>query len=359
MNREQKKSKKWLWPTVIALLLILAITGASLWSKAKSVKNTAVKIGIVTDLTGPVSYWGESTRAGAELAAKELNAEGYNLELVFGDYKLDPTVAMSEARKMLESDNIDGLYAEFNPAVYTINPYIKAKNKMFVYDAAPISPLAENDYAFKTYLDYQVGNRLVAEKFKNQGVEKIGVLKMNLEPGELGLEGVKDVYGDKMIVETYDLGATDLKTQVLKLKNAGAQAVMNVATFEGDNINTLKAMRELDFKVPYGTVDDSVTENVTSQYGNELKGAITFGFPKVDKDFSQKLASYSNGKLATEYAAAISYTHIKQMVKAIVSSKGDSAKAKELMSASKADSTIGFNKFNNRIADLDMTIKEY
>lgn len=359
MNKEQKKSKKWLWPTLIAVLLILAITGASLWSKAKSVKKETVKIGVITDLSGPVSYWGSSTRAGAELAARELNAEGYNLELVFGDYKLDPTIAMSEARKMVESDGVDGLYVEFNPAVYTINPYIKDKNMIFVYDAAPVSPLSENSYAYKTYLDYKAGNRLVAEKFKNQGIGKMGVLKMNLEPGELGLEGVKEVYGDNAIVESYDLGATDLKTQVLKLKNAGAEAIMNVATFESDNLNTLKAMRELNFNVPYGTVDDSITENVTNQYSKELKGAIAFGFPHVNTDFSNKLKSYTDGKLATEYAAAISYTHIKQMMKAIVASSGDISKASQIMTKSKADDTIGFRGFNNRIADLDMTIKEY
>jgi len=358
-NKTKMSTKGWLVPAVIALVLILLIVGASFWSRAKSLKSQTVKIGIVTDLSGPAAYWGESSRAGAELAEKELEEQGYNVDLIFEDYQLEAPKALSSAQKLVNVDNVDAVYAEFNLAAASIGSFIKDKNKIFIYDASVTSPLEGNNNAFKTYLDFQAGNKLVAEKFKGQGVGKIGVLKMNLEPGELGLIGVKEVYGNNAIVESYDLGTTDLKTQVLKLKNSGVGAIINVAAFEGDTLNTLKAMKELDYKVPFGTVDDSITQNVLDTYRPELEGAYTFGFSEVDKDFSDRLASKSGKKLATEYGAAITYTHIKQIVKSLVTNKMDVTKASQSIENSKTDSTIGFEKFNNRIADLKMTIKQY
>lgn len=364
MEKEEQLSEKpkrnWVLPISIIIVLILVVVGLSIWSNNKnSARGEQIKVGVITDLSGPVSYWGESSRIGAEIAKKDLEDEGYNVDLVFEDYQLDAAKALTSAQKLIGVDNVDAVYAEFNPAAYSINTYIKDQNKIFLYDAAPVSPLAVNPNAFKTYLDYQAGNKAVAEKFKNKGIKKVGVLKMNLEPGELGLAGVKDVFGENVVTEQYELGATDVKTQVLKLKNEGAEAVINVAAFEGDTLNALKAMQELQFAVPYGTVDDSITDKVKEKYQNELKGAYTFGFATVSPEFSSKIKSYTSKTLATEYGAAITYTHIKQIVKSLDKCKKELGCTKDEISASKADDTIGFIKFTDRIAELKMEIKGY
>jgi ABC-type branched-subunit amino acid transport system substrate-binding protein len=355
-----KLKTNWTLPIVIVIILVIIIIGLSYWAKNKKVANgEQINVGVITDLSGPVSYWGESSRVGAEIAQKELENEGYKVNLIFEDYQLDAAKALTSAQKLIQTDNVDAIYAEFNPAAYSINPYIKDKNKIFIYDAAPVSPLVDNANAFKTYLDYKAGNNAVAQKFKDQGIQKIGVLKMNLEPGELGLAGVKEIFGEDVVVEQYDLGVTDLKTQVLKLKDNGVGAVMNVAAFEGDTLNALKAMQELQFKVPYGTVDDTITDNVKQKYLGELKGAWTFGFPSVSAEFSTKVKANSSKTLSTEYGAAITYTHIKQIVKSLDKCKKEIVCTRDEIVNSKSDNTIGFNKFTNRIADLDMAIKQY
>lgn len=356
-----KPAKNWLMPTLVIIVLIAVIVFGSIFVKnknAEEAKAKTVKIGVVTDLTGAVSYWGTSSQVGAELAKKDLEAEGYKVELVFEDYQMDAAKALTSAEKLTNVDNVDAIYAEFNPAAISIGSFIKGKNKIFLYDAAVTSPLEGNGNAFKTYLDYQVGGKEIAQKFQAQGIEKIGVLKLNLEAGELFTEGVKEVYGANAVVESFDIGATELKTQVLKLKNAGAQAVV-ISAFEGDTINTLKAMTELNYDVPFGTVDDTITSSVTDTYAAALEGAWTFGFPSVDADFSSRLKASTNKTIATEYGAAITYTHIKQIVKALADNNKDLAKASKALAESPEDSTIGFVKFTNNIADLKMTIKQY
>ena len=64
-------------------------------------------------------------------------------------------------------------------------------------------------------------------------------------------------------------------------------------------------------------------------------------------------------KLATNYGAAIAYTHIKQFVKALDQCKKDLVCTKNKLDNAEADNTIGFIKFVNRIADLEMSIKQY
>ena len=204
-------------------------------------------------------------------------------------------------------------------------------------------------------MDYKKGCAAVANKFKEQGIQKIGVLKVNLEFGELCLQGVKEIYAQNTFVEGYNLGDTDFRTQILKLNTAKGGAIINVG-FEGDTYNTLKAIHDFKYKILYGTVDDTVTNKIKNQFGNELKGAWSFGFKSVDKSFSSQL---SNKKLSTEYGAAIAYTHIKQIAKALRSCSSDLVCAARSMDNSPPDNTIGFIDFKNHIADLETSLKNY
>lgn len=322
-------------------------------------KGSTVKVGIITDLTGPAAYWGESTRVGAELARKELESEGYTVDIIYEDYQLDATKAVSAAQKLVNLDGVDAVYAEFNPAAIAVGSFMKDKNMIFMYDAAVTSPLKDNVNAYKTYLDYQGGCKKIAQGFKDKGIEKVGMLKVKLEFGELCQAGVKEIYGDAMVTEEYNLGDTDFKTQAAKLKAANVGAIVNVG-FEGDTMSTLKDIRELGMHALYGTVDDTITDKVKSQYAKELKGALTFGFQDVDSAFSAKLVeSNGNKKLATDYAAGLAYTHVKQLVRAISKCRKDLACTNGEISGSKADTTIGFNVFKDHIAVLGIKTKEY
>lgn len=342
--------KKWVWIVVIIIIIILAVV---LTNKPKN--TSAVKIGVITDLTGPAAYWGESTKAGADILLKELTAEGQKVEFVFEDYGLDAAKSISAAQKLVNINNVDAVYAEFNPAAIAVSSFLKDKQIPFIYDAAVVSPLKDNNLFYKTYLDYQEGCKQIAQKFKDNGVVKMGMLKMNLEAGELCYNGIKEVYGGNLISEGFNLGETDFRTQLLKIKNGGAGAVITSA-FEGDTANTLKVIKDFKYDLLYGTVDDTITDNVKNTYGAQLNGALTFGFSDPSADFQAKLKDY---KLATPYGAAIAYTHLKQLVKAVSDCGKDTVCISKSLNNSKTDQAIGFQGYKDRIANLIMKIKQY
>src|SRR3989344_2255851 len=226
---------------VILIIIVVVLFAARyyVFSQPKLAEGETIKIGIITDLTGPAAYWGESTRIGVLLAIADLKEEGILVEPIFEDYQLDAGKAASAAQKLVNVDNVDALYADFNPGAIATASVLKGKDKLFVYDAAIESPLADSPYTFKTYLDYRAGCAALAKKFKDADISTIGYLKVNLEFGELCLEGLKSVYGDFVIAEGYILGDLDFRTQLTKLKAKDVGAIVNVG-FEGDSYNTLR-----------------------------------------------------------------------------------------------------------------------
>lgn len=345
----------------IKIIIGLVVVGLAVWGlslvgkKGPAISKEPIKVGIITDLTGPAAYWGESTRAGADILQKELATEGKNVTFVIEDYQLDAAKAASAAQKLVNLDKVQAIYAEFNPAAVASASVLKDKGTPLVYVAALTSPLAESPLFFKTYLDYQEGCKQISQKFESEGVEKIGLLKMNLEPPQLCEVGMREIYGDNIAVEGYTLGDTDLRTQLLKLNNSKVQVVVNMA-FEGDTVNTLRVLRDFKYDMRYGTVDDSITPEVIKNYTPQLDGAWTFGFNEPTEDFKSKISSYD---LVSPYAAALAYTHLRQLVDAVSVCGDDTDCLSEEIANSPANETIGFRGYQDRIANLKMNLKKY
>ncbi|MFB6246491.1 MAG: ABC transporter substrate-binding protein [Candidatus Pacearchaeota archaeon] len=335
------------------VLVILVVALLIIFSGGNN-KQDNIKIGVITDLSGPASYWGESTVVGAKMAAKELRNKGHNVELVFEDAQLSSEKALSAAQKLINVDNVDAIYAEFNPASTSVGSFVRGKDVLYVYDAAIVSPLENNPNAFKTYLDYEKGCRKVAKEFKQEGIKKLGMLKVNQEYGELCLDGAEEVYGENLFVESYNLGQKDLSTQILKLSEQDVGAIINVG-FEGDTLNTLRVLKEQGLDIRYGTVEDTITENVESKYPEQLEDSITFGFRDPSENFTKKI---SDEDLSTNYGAALAYTHIRQIGNAFSECGEKMSCVRNEMKKSGQDGTIGFKGFENRIANLSMSIKE-
>jgi len=125
-NKESFKRKSLLGASMknkgvlLVVVLVIIVVIALLVYFDSSKQSDAIKIGVITDLTGPAAYWGESSRIGAELAVEDLRKEGYDIELLFEDYQLDATKALNGAQKLVNVDNVDGIYAEFNPAAISV-----------------------------------------------------------------------------------------------------------------------------------------------------------------------------------------------------------------------------------------------
>ncbi|OIO25833.1 hypothetical protein AUJ14_03345 [Candidatus Micrarchaeota archaeon CG1_02_55_22] len=337
---------------VVALGVVLS--GAFELTGAVAGGPLPVKIGVVTDFTGPAASWGESTRMGAELAVAELEGNGMPVELVFEDYKLESRLAVTSVQKLVEVDGVDALYVEFNPGSLAVAPAMADSRIISMFDAAAESPIDYSQLSFKTYLDYRAGCRQLAQHFKADGVKSVGVLKANIEFGELCLQGVREIYPDAP-VQSYDLGEADFSTPLARLLASGTGAVVQVG-FESDALNSLRVIREKNLALRYGSSDDVVTQRVREEYASELKGGWLFGFASVSPEFKQEIWAKYGREPFNYYGAALAYTHVKQIARALYACGREVECAVEKLSESPADATIGFKRFEGRAAVFDIGI---
>lgn len=94
-----------------ALLVSSALTGPLL-------AQEAIKIGVVTPLSGTYTPIGQQVRWGLDLAAKEINAAGgiagRKLELLYEDEEANPAVAVQKAEKLFQVAKVDFLTGTVN-----------------------------------------------------------------------------------------------------------------------------------------------------------------------------------------------------------------------------------------------------
>ena len=332
---------------VLVLALSVFISGCDKTiTKDKAQKDEVIKIGVITPLTGGVAYWGESSRLGVELAKKDLADEGINVEFIIEDGQLDPKVALNATQKLVNVDKVDAIFSEFNPAAIAVTSIIKDKNILHVYDAAAISPLKESDNVYKTYLDYELSCEKVARLIKNRGIEKVGVLKINLEFGNLCLNGIKNVYGDNVFVENYNAETFDFRTMLSKLKvNDDIGAIFNVS-FQPETLASIKNINEFKMDAIFVGLSEIVSPDIVNEYTDLLEESIMFGLPAVSNDFVQRIEMEFPDQTVSNYqAASLAYIHSKQIANAFNKCNKDLECVKKEMDNSKKESVIGFSGF--------------
>lgn len=312
----------------------------------------AVKIGVVADLSGHAVYWGKQTALGARLAEKELRASGKDVTVIVGDSAFKTTSAISEAQKMLFSDNVDAVYTEFSPIVAAVSPVVKNANRLFYGSGAGASFLNSNPASFKSFMDYRKACKEAAQIIKDKGVKNAVVLRWPFESGELCAGGVEEVYGS--VNELIYNAGESLSSHALKMKGSKVDGIMFVGV-EADSLNLAKALSELKY-TPYVVVqadDINVAKNL-EKYASILDGIITYGFVDPAEDFVQKLrATDSNFSPVGQTAAALSYLAIMQLYEAIASCpKGDLNCQMQKVSESKPWEFLGFQGYKNRVADF-------
>ena len=81
-------------------------------------EGNAIRIGVVTPISGTYAGIGQQVTWGLDMAAAEINANGgvmgRQIELVYEDSEANPAVAVQKAEKLYTSENVDFLTGTVN-----------------------------------------------------------------------------------------------------------------------------------------------------------------------------------------------------------------------------------------------------
>lgn len=260
-----------------AFLIILSLLSVSLGACA-SPKTTEVRIGAVYPLTGALATVGVRSKNAIELAVDIINNEynldlpfaktkgiaalkGAKLQVVFADSQGVPETAMAETERLITSQNVTAVMGCFQSASAKTASQAAERLQTPFLNADSISPeLAARGFKwyFQTTPD---ANTFVENWFKflddvgkAKGIDpkalKLGLLYENTDAGvdtSKAQEKFAKQYGYTIATKiAYPSQASDLSSEVMKLKSQNVDVVMQVS-YTSDAILFTKAMKSMDY----------------------------------------------------------------------------------------------------------------
>ncbi|HSA82306.1 MAG TPA: substrate-binding protein, partial [Geminicoccaceae bacterium] len=99
----------------------------------------AIKMGIATDITGPIAFQGNANWQVAQLAVQQINDAGgvlgQPIELYLEDTASDPGIAVGNVRKLIQQHKVDvvcgGITSAMREAIK--NPIVRRGNTLYIY----------------------------------------------------------------------------------------------------------------------------------------------------------------------------------------------------------------------------------
>ena len=197
-----------------------------------------VKIGVFGPLSGSIAIAGIHQKDGAQFAADEINAAGgaagHRLELLFADTEGVPANTTNIMNKFLYRDRVHVTVGSPNsPEVLAVLDLIRRAETPHVVPSGVAMAITHsgNPWVFRIVATDEVfSKKLVDYAVDTAGLKKLAIIYDTSDYGQGGMELVRKYLEQKglrpVAVEGYNRNARDFTSQLLKFKNAGAEAVI-------------------------------------------------------------------------------------------------------------------------------------
>ena len=272
---------------IAAMATVLGLPGAS------KAAEEAIRIGLSAALTGPAAFVGVSIRRGAEMAVDAVNAKGgvggKKIELIVRDDEHNPVKTVANHRELVEREKVVAMLGTTNSAAMLATaPIINDELKVpIVCPATDATKITENqaweqkrdNYVFRLGMFGRgQANFLVNTMVEKFGYKKVGLLtwtagwgvtgrgELNRRLNELGMPAVAD--------ETYDTADTDVTPQILKLKNADAEVIINYGLAR-ENGFVSRTKKKLGDTTPYASAWGIAAPAFWKAAGESGEGVMT------------------------------------------------------------------------------------
>jgi len=256
-------SKKQLALAVVLLFTLgLALTGCG-GGGAKT--EEVLKIGSIQDMSGTTSVFGNAITRGAELAIEKINAQGgvngKKLKLITLDTKGDPKEAINAYNRLVDQEKV---VAVLGPPISNIGLALApiANTKKVPVVGSFIDPrvtVGADGKPQPAMFLMQPSSVQYAEIMAGYAVEKLGLKKVGIFYNQSNAYSVSlikpfkdyaESLGAKVVVEEkYTKDDKDYKTQLAKIKEAGAD-VLYAPNYTQELIILFKQRKQAGVNVP-------------------------------------------------------------------------------------------------------------
>jgi branched-chain amino acid transport system substrate-binding protein len=245
------------------LYIFTIVLGVICIGLASSSGAQPIRIGAVINLTGPASTWGQYHAKGHRDYFNYINEErggiaGRKIELTIVDHAYKAPEAVKFVKKFCE-EKVDMIATwdagSGNQAKPIIQEY-KIPTINYSTDQTLLKPPV--DYMYLPFGSYILDSYIVLDYIRNihKGKEapKVGLLTYNNTYGKTIHEPSKEFAAKNNInivsIEEFPSTTVDLTTEMLRLKNKGAEYIF-VQVLPAAIITALKAADKIGFNVPF------------------------------------------------------------------------------------------------------------
>ena len=271
-------------------------------ANATSSAREPIKVGLIADLTGPLSFVGVANANVARMVIDDLNADGgllgRHLELQVEDSATDDEVAGTKAEKLVEQDQVDvvfgGIYSSTRQAIK--GPAVVEGRTLYIYpeqyEGQESDPLifctgpvpAQQVDPLIPWLMRETG----AKTFYLPSADYIWPHVLNARVREVVTANGGSIVGE----EYHPLDHTDYRATVDRIVSTGADAVFNTIVPPGVT-PFFEQLHDSGFTSRGGQVictyfDENFLNMVPAAHVEGLYGCLDY-YQAVDDPFSRKL----------------------------------------------------------------------
>jgi branched-chain amino acid transport system substrate-binding protein len=252
----------------VVALSVVAVTLALYWSPASAeMSGGKVKVGVLTDLSGPYEQnSGQGVVEAAKMAVEEFGGKvnGVPIEIVSADHQNKPDIGAAIARRWFDLEGVDAVADLVNSAVgFAVLEVAKANNKAVLLTSAGSADFtgkacAPNNSVHWVYDTYEMGSAI------GQALPQLGktwffvtadyVFGRALQDGATAF--IEKNGGKVLGSVRHPLGTSDFSSFMLQAQASQADVVA-IANGGDDAINAVKTAREFGLTdkqkvVPFG-----------------------------------------------------------------------------------------------------------
>lgn len=312
----------------LALGLLAAGVLVPASAQQQGVTDTEIVIGDILPLTGPPALLGVAHNLGVKVAVAEANAEGgingRKLRLISEDDGYVPSRTIQGVRKLINTDKIFAFTSISGTAqAQAAMPIIKQSG---IPAMAPITtyeglyrPVIKNVFAVGYDMReavYELVSRM-AERYPNK---KWAVISQDDEYGENVRDGFERVAKERKLQvvskQVFKKGQSDFSSEILKVKESGAEALMAGGVL-GENVTMTKELERVGHKIPVGVTYVSRVPASAKMMGTAGENVYTVDYvflesspeakgfmDKLEKHLSPEERARANRYTFTGYSAA-------------------------------------------------------
>jgi branched-chain amino acid transport system substrate-binding protein len=255
------------WSLGLAVLL----SGVVLSSLTTAQTPKEIVVGEVLPLSGGAATQGGQIRAGAEIAAEEINADGgikslggARIRLVFGDSKSTPDGGMAETERVVTQEKAALLLGAFQSGVTFPATEVAERYKTpWIVNVAVKDEITERGFKY-VFRDFNKASYDVKEilesvelfaKETGQRPKTVAMLYEGTDWGRSTATFVKKMFpehGYKIVLdESYPPNQADFSAQILKIKTAKPDYLIG-CLYTPDHILFSKQLMEQKVDIPFG-----------------------------------------------------------------------------------------------------------